>query len=610
MKRRKIWWPVYGVCAAGVFLALAWITVTALGLERAEYQSRAEAEREEAIRLALWRMDSQLSPMIAYEAARPYFEYATHYPPGPALASSSRSPLAADVTVLSPLVRFESEYFPLHFQIDADGRFASPQVPEGEVTRLFPASSLPDVATIESHRRSLGNLSARMGTGDLQKGIASAAEVLADLQETSVPVVASSSEQRQTKIQRKTQQEIQQRLMSNVATQAEIQKFRTNELLAFAGAGSVTTGPLAPVWISEQDETLVFVRTVRVGTTETMQGFLVDWPAVRDLLLGQVGDLFPGAELRPASMGTGADMLATVPAALHVDGPDLSAASAWSPVRTTLVVTWLAGLIAMGAVALTLRASIAYGDRRSRFASAVTHELRTPLTTFRMYSQMLADGTITDANRRQKYLETLEKESGRLAHLVENVLSYARVEDGRSRPRGKRITVHELIERNREALARRATDGGMDLRLNVDDAADLQLEIDPDAVGQILFNLVDNACKYGLPADDPAVELTATVTADHLELRVRDHGPGVPAAHRDAVFSPFHRGTLSPGDKTPGIGLGLALARGLARDLGGDLHLEDPPGSDPGAWFVLTLPPASPVVPAGAGCTSRKLGPR
>ena len=80
---------------------------------------------------------------------------------------------------------------------------------------------------------------------------------------------------------------------------------------------------------------------------------------------------------------------------------------------------------------MLLAGVVALSERRAAFVSSVTHELRTPLTTFRMYADMLARGMVPDAERRQQYLETLRTEAERLTHLVENVLSYARLERGR-----------------------------------------------------------------------------------------------------------------------------------------------------------------------------------
>src|SRR6185503_16178753 len=92
-----------------------------------------------------------------------------------------------------------------------------------------------------------------------------------------------------------------------------------------------------------------------------------------------------------------------------------------SPTRVTLAVAWLAVAGSLAAVGLALRRTVDLSERRNRFASSVTHELRTPLTTFRLYSEMLADGMVTDAAQRQVYLDTLKSESSRLATLVENV---------------------------------------------------------------------------------------------------------------------------------------------------------------------------------------------
>ena len=140
----------------------------------------------------------------------------------------------------------------------------------------------------------------------------------------------------------------------------------------------------------------------------------------------------------------------------------------WTPGRTLLAIAWAALLGTALTVALTLRSALTFGDRRARFASAVTHELRTPLTTFRMYSEMLAKGMVTDPARQQQYLATLHSESDRLARLVENVLGYARIEDGRFTARIERVTLGDLIARVRPVLERRAADAEFQL--------DIQLE--------------------------------------------------------------------------------------------------------------------------------------
>src|SRR6185503_18955163 len=151
-------------------------------------------------------------------------------------------------------------------------------------------------------------------------------------------------------------------------------------------------------------------------------------------------------------------MLGSVPVMLKSRCPMIAAGPLFTPARTTLGITWLSVLGAIIATAITLRASIAFGEKRSRFASAVTHELRTPLTTFRMYSEMLAEGMVRDEAQRRTYLETLKTESSRLATLVENVLSYALLEDGRAVSHAQRTTIGDMLRRLTGVLSRRADD--------------------------------------------------------------------------------------------------------------------------------------------------------
>jgi signal transduction histidine kinase len=106
------------------------------------------------------------------------------------------------------------------------------------------------------------------------------------------------------------------------------------------------------------------------------------------------------------------------------------------------------------------------------------------------------------------------------------------------------------------------------------------VETDPDAFGLILFNLVDNACKYARGAADRRVLLRVDQTGRGMRFTVEDFGPGIAPALRERVFRPFDRAGRDRDDPAPGIGLGLALARSLARDLGGDLRLI--PKSGPG----------------------------
>jgi len=279
-------------------------------------------------------------------------------------------------------------------------------------------------------------------------------------------------------------------------------------------------------------------------------------------------------------------LLATLPVRL-VPGPVLAEAEeGLSPLRLSLIVAWLCVVLAGVAVAVLLWGTVALSERRAAFVSAVTHELRTPLTTFRMYSEMLAGGMVTDEGKRLRYLDTLRRESERLMHLVENVLSYARLERGRARGRTETVALADLVSRIGPRLAERAEQAGFQFVAENGGAATVRA--DPSAVEQILFNLVDNACKYAAGAADKRIHLVAEAAGGRGVLKVCDHGPGISARDARRLFRPFSKSARDAANSAPGVGLGLALSRRLARDMGGDLVLIPRPGD--GACFALSLP--------------------
>jgi signal transduction histidine kinase len=350
-------------------------------------------------------------------------------------------------------------------------------------------------------------------------------------------------------------------------------------------------GVFRAVWL---DDALVLARRVDLGSDFRIQGCWLDWTNLRHALLDSIRDLFPEAELEPVTHPPGepsARLLASLPVQLLTGSAASTVPAVWTPLRMALLVAWVGVLIAGLAVALLLRGTLSLSERRAAFVSAVTHELRTPLTTFKLYSEMLAEGMVTDESRRQGYLATLCAEANRLTHLVDNVLAYARLERGDTRHREECIALGELLERVKPRLLQRAEQAGLTLADDADaQARRAVVRFNVAAVEQILFNLVDNACKYAAP--------TATARTLHLEtrpghgrfaiLRVRDHGPGLTTEALRHLFQPFGKSAQSAAETVPGVGLGLALSRQLSRRLGGDLRL-DRQVKD-GAAFSLLLP--------------------
>lgn len=577
---RRAWWT-FACCALAAVLGLGWLSVHVVALERTEAESRDRAAQSERTRLALWRMDSWLNAQLAPEAARPSFDYVAFHGQTRAWTRGLGAIAPGEVVTPSPLLTFRSELFPLHFQVRGPGALTSPQVPTASERDLAEAA-LGVAEDLPRREQALGDLARFVRYDDLAARFGQAATSPMNCVSPAPPAN-----------QDRTALDVQSRIYNSNVAKNPVQQQASWNVIA---PDVASPGPLLAVWLdaADGDEQLVFARRVDQNGAAIYQGVVVDWSVLERALLEQVVDLFDGrgVDLVRDEREDGAQLalrLANVPARLVAEPPPTRVTAIWSPTRTVLAVAWAALVLGIGAIGWTLGSALSFGHERARFASAVTHELRSPLTTFRLYTEMLAEGMVSDPAQRDEYVRTLHRESDRLARFVENVLTHARIEEGRQPLRRERLSVTALVERIRPVLERRAADGGLTLRVT-GALPDVSVEVDPDAVEQILFGLCDNACKYAAGGPGEAVlELRARREGDWLEIALRDHGPGVPPEHRLAIFRAFERGARPTGESVvPGVGLGLAVGRGLAHALGGELLLR--PCETDGACFVLRLP--------------------
>lgn len=629
MKHPRYIWLGFALCLVVVLSAMGWITLVAVDLDRAQADARrqeatarrqeAEAHRraawDEKIRLALWRMDSVLSPLVAQESARPYFVYSSFMPVDRAYSRMFNGRAGGEMLIPSPLLTTGSPSVLLYFQYEPDGRLTSPQVPTASNFKL----AVPQHLLEEAVRSSESQLSRMASLVDREQLVA----MLPDSAPEPVAMVVSPLEQTaaQRSANRLRQFEAQDRgpgvaefmqrnqaVISNVNS-VMAQNFDKNALNdfnngLFSAATDVTGVLMTPLWIEDE---LVLARRVTVGGSEYVQGCLLDWSTIRTSLLEMVEDLLPEADLVPMTAPRSEEepcALAALPVRLTATyrasgsgAMPIAAAGSPSPIRLSLAVAWSCFLLAAVAVATLLAGVIRLSERRATFVSAVTHELRTPLTTFQMYAEMLAEGMVTDPAQQRRYLQTLHAEASRLTHLVENVLSYARLEKGRTAGRLATIATGEMIDAMAGRLSARAEQAGMELVVerdgsNGDGLADEQpVHANVSAVEQVLFNLVDNACKYAADAADKRIHLSCELHNGEVRLRLRDHGPGISGEMRRRLFRAFSKSAHEAAHSAPGVGLGLALSRRLARDMRGDLRFEQNGGE--GACFVLSLATAA-----------------
>lgn len=243
--------------------------------------------------------------------------------------------------------------------------------------------------------------------------------------------------------------------------------------------------------------------------------------------------------------------------------------------------------ILLGAALLTWQAlrNLKDARRKTSFVSNVSHELKTPLTSIRMYAELLKEDRIQSPAKKKEYLNVIVDESQRLTRLVNNVLDFSRLEQGRKQYRIKELDMplflHEIID----AHLMRLEQAGLVLIKQIPDSTN-KVQTDRDTLEQVLLNLIDNAIKYAAEGKELKVSLEST--AEACRIKVQDRGPGVPTPHRSKIFDKFHRVDDSLTARQPGSGLGLSIARRLLRDIGGDLQFE--PRPDGGSSFIVIIP--------------------
>jgi signal transduction histidine kinase len=272
---------------------------------------------------------------------------------------------------------------------------------------------------------------------------------------------------------------------------------------------------------------------------------------------------------------------------LHFFAPGQELAAAFGRTALFQLVSGLAvvGMALLGLAEVFYREysrEIREATQRVTFVNQVSHELRTPLTNIRMYAELLENVAGEDPEKSSRYLSIILSESQRLSRLISNVLTFGRQQKETLKLHLTSGNVDEVIasviEQFRPSMETRG------IEISVSRGAGAEVLLDADALQQILGNLFSNVEKYAATGKFMAV--ASQQTTDQTTITVTDRGPGIPATQEEKIFRPFYRISDKVSEGVTGTGIGLSIARHLARLHGGDVVLIL---STTGACFRVTL---------------------
>jgi signal transduction histidine kinase len=282
----------------------------------------------------------------------------------------------------------------------------------------------------------------------------------------------------------------------------------------------------------------------------------------------------------------------------------------------------LVGLVAASAFAALIGVAASWrafwrqlrlNELKSNFVSSVSHELRSPIASVRLMAESLERGKVSDAPKQQEYFRFIVQECRRLSSLIENVLDFSRIEQGRKQYDFEPTDLVALTEQTVKLMETYAAERGVKLQLllpSLPPAAHPQPSADGKALQQALVNLIDNALKHSPKGGTVTVglevqSLTSKVQSQYpasrithhaslLHLWVEDHGEGIPATEHERIFERFYRCGSELRRQTQGVGIGLSIVKHIVEAHGGRVFVRSAPSE--GSRFTIELP--APPMPA------------
>lgn len=247
----------------------------------------------------------------------------------------------------------------------------------------------------------------------------------------------------------------------------------------------------------------------------------------------------------------------------------------------------IAGILIFG-LTLTIRIvshELELGKMKSDFVSTVSHEFKSPLTSIRQLAEMLQAGRVPSEQRRQRYYDVLLEQSERLSLLIDNILDFAKMEEGKKEFKFETVDMGPLLQELVSTIQQQVSHEGFTIEVELDRPLP-SIQADRAAITQAITNLIDNAMKYS--AGSKKVCVRSYRENQYLMIAVQDFGVGITPEEIDRVFERFYRGGDELTRTVKGSGLGLTLVKQIVEAHRGSVHVESEPGH--GSTFFIRLP--------------------